>query len=412
MNPVKLFSINEKYGFGLGGIGLKRMMIGIMALCLMLMIAMPVWGKAEKTKITGKPGGTWQVESGEKAVGKDETISKDLIFNGEELEVDGVVQGDLIILAGDVIINGDIEGSVIGLTGGKITVNGRIKGNLRAMAQEIYINGSVDGSTTVGAFQMITSPNSRIGNGLMGTFLMLELAGQVDQIAEVTSLSFTKIGGRINGDLEVAGNQLKWVPPLEVSGKVIDSSGKANNPSKVKGIKIRDYQFKKVDLAEQFQYAKVFLIGLFIWMVGGLLLSLIFYRLFPRITWSMTEPTMANFRRNLLVGFLCLIGIPVAIYFLFLSVVGIPVAVFLLLLYLLLLAGFEIPVCLWLGRLVFKSKLRPGLMIFLGAVLQIFIFFTPPLNVIATPVLLCLGIGMIAGKIRFQFRENPNIIRE
>lgn len=388
---------------------MRRIVGWMMGLCMVLMIAVPVWGQGE---ITGKPGGAWQVESGEKVVVKDETISGDLFFNGDQLEVDGVIKGDLIILSGDVVINGAIEGSVIGLTGGKLTVNGRIGRNLRVLAQEIYINGTIEGSASVGAFQMTTAPNSRVGNGLMGTFLMLELAGQVDGMAEITSIGSTKIGGRINGNLKVSGNQLEWASPLKVSGKVTHTTSTANNPSKIKGVKIGSYSVDKGNIADQYQMTKLVMIGLFIWLVGSLLLSLVFYRLFPRVTWSMSEPTMANFRRSLFVGLFCLIGIPVVIYLLFLSMVGIPIAILLLLFYLLLLMGSPIPVYLWLGRITFKSKLHPGIMIVMGSVVQLMLFLIQAMTFFILPTFLlsvCVGMGMIAGKIRFQFREKIDI---
>lgn len=372
----------------------------MMCLGLLLMITVPVRGEGEKTAEI-KPGGAWRVENGDKVVVKTEVIPGDLIFNGDQLEVDGVVKGDLIILSGSVVINGEIEGSIIGLTGGKMTINGRIGRNFRALAQEVYINGNIEGSATVGAFRMVTAPNSRVGNGLMGTFVILELAGLIDGKADVNSMSLAKIGGRIDGDLKVGGTQLEWMPPLEVSGKVTDSTATANNPSKIKGVELGGYRIDQGNLADQYQTVKMVMIGLFIWLVGSLLLSLIFYRLFPRITWSMSEPSMANFRRSLLIGLLCLFGIPVLIYFLCLSMVGIPIAIFLLFLYLVLLIGFEIPVYLWLGRIVFKSRLRPGMMIVMGAAFQTIIFFIWP----AYLLLVCLGMGMIAGKIKFQFRE-------
>jgi hypothetical protein len=381
----------------------KRVVGWMLALGLGLMIAAPVWAAPGATAELkpGRPDGTWRIENGEKVVVKSEVIPGDLIFNGDQLEIDGVVQGDLIILSGNVVIGGAVEGSVIGLTGGKVTVNGRIGRNLRVLAQDIYINGNIEGSSTVGAFRMVTAPNSRIGNGLMGTFIMLELTGRVEGMASVTSMSFAKIGGQIHGDLKVSGTQLQWAPPLEVSGQVTDATSTAHNPSKIKGVKLGGYRLDKGNLADQYQMMRTVMIVLFIWFVGSLLLSLIFFRLFPRITWSMSEPSMANFRRSLLIGLLCLIGTPVLIYFLCLSMVGIPIAIFLLLLYLLLLMGFGIPVYLWLGRLIFKSKLRPGMMIVMGALFQAIIFFIWP----AFLVSVCVGMGMIIGKIRFQFRE-------
>jgi cytoskeletal protein CcmA (bactofilin family) len=384
--------------------GVKRILGLMFNLLLIFIIVVPVWGQGEKDGVQRKPGHIWRVENGDLMISQSESVEEDLVFYGKRLEIDGVVKGDLIIVSGDIVINGTVEGSVLGLTQGKLSVNGRIGGNLRTLAQEIDINGNIEGSATVGAIQMSTSNNSRFGNGLLGLFFVLEMDGRVDGKAEISSISLARIGGRINGDLKVSGNMVDWVSPLEVTGKVIDSSIMSTPPSQKKGIKIGNHQYEKGDLTEQYQIVKVAMFALFIWLLGTTLLSLTFYRLFPRLTWSMSEPTMVNFRRSLLIGLSCLVAIPIAINLLFLSKVGIPIAILFLLIYFLLLIVFEIPVYLWVGRLLFKSKPNPVIMILMGALFQMIVFFTP-LNFILIPLLLCLGIGMIVGQVRFQFRD-------
>lgn len=326
---------------------MKRVISVIIGFCLILLITVPVWA------------GPWRIENGAKVIDKAEVVQGDLIFNGEQLRVDGTVTGDLIIQSGEVVINGTIKGDLIGFTGGKVTINGLIGRNLRVLAQEIEHNGNIEGCATVMSFRFEATPHSRIGAGLMGTFLDLSLAGRIDGPVELTGYHSTRIGGRIAGDLKVDGVETNWSPPLEILGKVSDATVKANDPSKLKGVKLGGYRFTEGNLTEQYQVLKYGMIVLFVWLVGSLLLSLVFYRLFPRTVWSMSEPSMVNFRRSLLGGLLCLIGTPFLIYLLCRIVVGIPIAIVILLLYLLLISGFAIPVYLWLGRLIFNSRLRP-----------------------------------------------------
>jgi cytoskeletal protein CcmA (bactofilin family) len=366
----------------------------IFGILMILMIAIPVFGEP------------WQIASGAKIVSKDEVVKGDLLFNGQLLKVNGRIQGDLIIQSGDIIINGQIEGSVIGFTPGKLTVNGTVKDDLRVLAREVVLSGRVDRSVTIGAVSLVTTPSSRIGNGLYGTFAGVTLAGHINGPVDLTSFSSTVVGGQISGDFKGSLASITWEPPVEITGKVFDYTLMPKDPSRIKGVKIGEYRFNQAGFLEQYQpLFKLMLMASFVWFLGSLLFSLIFYRLFPRTAWHMSEPSLANFRRSLFIGAICFLGIPFLIQILSYTVVGIPIAVFLLLFYLLLLLGFSVPVYLWLGRLIFKSRLRPGWMIFWGALLM---GLVTPILLVFQIILVMLGMGMIVGNIKPQFKERVN----
>jgi hypothetical protein len=373
----------------------KKILCLIFGIFMILAAAVPVFAEP------------WQIANGEKTVSKDEVVKGDLLFNGQLLKVNGIIQGDLIIQSGDIIINGQIEGSVIGFTPGKLTVNGLIKHDLRVLAQEVVLKGSIDRSVTIGAVSFVTTPISRIGNGLFGAFAGIELAGHINGPVNITSLSSTVVGGQINGDFKGSLASITWKPPVEITGKVFDYTLMPKDPTGIKGVKIGEYRFNQAGFIEQHQQLmKLMFIALFVWFLGSLLFSLIFNRLFPRTAWNMSEPSFANFRRSLFTGAVCFLGIPFLIHILCYTIVGIPIAIFLLLFYLLLILGFSVPVYLWLGRLIFKSRLRPGLMILAGALLMGLI---TPILFIFQIIFVMLGMGMIVGHIKPQFKEQVKV---
>ncbi len=350
--------------------------------------------------------GSWQIANGVKTVSRAEIINGDMIFNGQSLKMNGRIRGDLVILAGNVTINGYVEGSVIGFTFGKLMINGTIGHDLRVFAREMVLKGRVEQSVTTGAISFITTPSSRIDNGLYGVFAELALAGHINGPVDITGFNSTVVGGQINGDFKGSLALITWKPPLEIFGKVSDYSLIPKNPSGIKGIKIKDYQANQMGFINQHQgFFKWMFLGLFVWFLGTLLLSLIFYRIFPRTAWCMTEPSLANFRRSIIIGAISFFGIPFLIQILCYIVVGIPIAIFIFLFYLLLLTGFSVPVYLWLGRLIFKSRLHPGLMIFLGALLM---GLVTPVILVFQIVFVILGMGMIVGNIKPQFKERIN----
>ena len=77
--------------------------------------------------------------------------------------------------------------------------------------------------------------------------------------------------------------------------------------------------------------------------------------------------------------------------------------------YLILLLFFGVPVNLWLGRVLFRSRLHPSIMIILAAIIQMLISFIPVINVATLLVLIILGMGLVIGHIRPQINERNKV---
>lgn len=355
--------------------------------------------------------GPWQLSGGERIIRKGHVVEGDLIFSGDQLEVEGEIKGDLLVFAREVSISGRVEGSILGLVWEKFSLQGTVERDLRVLANELNLSGMVKRSLTAGAVKIYTSPDSQVGTGILGYCSELKLEGQVEGPVEVDSYGLTKIGGRIAGDLKVSGAQVEWLPPVEVGGKVTDLTG-ITSPPVQNGVKIGgEYRIQREKIDPQKEFFKWAAFVSLVWLLGNLLISLIFYRLFPRTSWIMSEPTTVNFRGSLAIGLLGFIVIPVVILILILTVVGIPLAILLGLFYLMLLFFSGVPLNLWFGRLIFKSRLHPSLLIVFGGLFLMLLSSIPWAGFMVQAVVMIMGFGVILRNVKIQYKDPQVNIR-
>jgi cytoskeletal protein CcmA (bactofilin family) len=376
---------------------MKRFFALVISFCLLLLLAGSCMASS------------WRIMNGDETIEKGQVVAGDVLFSGERLEVDGEIKGDLLVWSGAVIINGRIDGSILGVAWDQLIINGQVLGSIRGFANQIKIGGRINGSITAFAASIVTSRQSLIGRGLLGTFSNVNLRGTINDSVYLKSAPETRIGGRINGDLQVQGVPPTWQAPLEIAGKVNDYSGVAGNPAKTKGIDIRGgYQLHQPQHDSLVPPGIITLISI-VWFIGSLLASLILFRLFPKTLWQITEPSHYNFRRSIVLGLISLIGIPIVIVILIFTMVGIPLAILLGLIYLILLLFFGIPVNLWFGRLIFRSRFHPSLMIVMAGILMVLISLIPIINMAFMLIFLLMGTGMIVGNIRLQIFERQKL---
>ncbi|HBE80537.1 MAG TPA: hypothetical protein DDW65_22540 [Firmicutes bacterium] len=352
---------------------------------------------------------SWRIMNGDETIEKGQVVAGDVLFSGERLEVDGEIKGDLLVWSGEVVINGRIDGSILGVAWDQLIINGQVSGSIRGFANEMKIGGRIDGSITVFAASIETSRQSLIGRGILGTFSNVNLQGTINDSVHLKSAPETKIGGRINGDLQVQGVPPTWQAPLEIAGTVNDYSGVAGNPAKIKGINVRGGYYLHQPRHDSLLPPGIITLISIVWFIGSLLASLILFRLFPKTLWQITEPSHYNFRRSILTGLVSLIGIPIVIVILIFTMVGIPLAILLGLIYLILILFFGIPVNLWFGRLIFRSRFHPSLMMVLAGILMVLISLIPIINMAFMLIFLLVGTGMMVGNVRLQIFERQKL---
>lgn len=372
-------------------------------------------------------GDTYRLESSQ-------VIEDDLYIGGNEIYIDGTVQGDLIAAGGYIEINGVVTGDVIA-AGGSIVINGEVQDDVRAAGSGIDIVGTVgddvivaggggpagnfpfqiDGRTIEQGVRIADSAriggdaaiaggegdvNGVIGGKLWGGMGMLRLAAQVGGEANVAAETITvSPDSRIGGILFYTSPEEISVPDGVAERVVYEQSETRPDPSPVS--KIGGWVIRTALVLLGFALA------------GWLLL-----RFAPR---TLTRPASAIAARP---GRAALYGLLLAIGFIFLPLIS-ALLVFLMVLFwgwfpgivmflflfgTLALLWFLSPLVtgLWLGKQISTSMGRgDGLLaaLLIGALLIAFIGGIPFIGWIAYLVSFIFALGGLATMGRADYDD-------
>jgi hypothetical protein len=129
----------------------------------------------------------------------------DAIVAGQDVSIDGDVDGDLLILAIDATINGTVTGSVV-TTAQTVVVNGEIKGTLYAVGRGLTLTeGSHVGRNVYFlGMRLETAPDSVIGRDLVGVSLSARLGGSVGRDLKAVIGLFELLGQVTGGSDDAA----------------------------------------------------------------------------------------------------------------------------------------------------------------------------------------------------------------
>lgn len=354
----------------------------------------------------------WTTAKGSAVIRQGEVIKGDYYFQGDTLEVAGEIEGDLLVLVGEVTVTGTVKGDLLGVVWEKLTVNGSVAGNLRVAANQLEVNGTVGKTLTTAALKAKINPSARIGEGLMGLCYQLGFHGAVNGPARLTGYAETTVGGTINGPLQIRGVPVTWLKTARVEGDVDDYTGVTDTSRSSTATINGEYRIHENPEAMSRVFKASLLFSL-MWFMGNILIGLIIYKLFPRTSWQITEPSAVNFRRCLKAGLLGVLGIPLLFVILILTQVGIPLAILLILFYIVLMLFSNVLLYLWVGRLIFlKSRLNvrrhPVLLIITGGFALSLLGFVPFIGFI----LQIIGFGMVLSNIRTEIESGPSRLSE
>jgi carbonic anhydrase/acetyltransferase-like protein (isoleucine patch superfamily) len=170
--------------------------------------------------------------AGEKViVSADEVVPDDLYVTGQDIVIDGTVQGDVLGFARSVTVNGTVTGDL--LVGAQaVIVNGIVEDDARIGCQVFTLNpgGEVGDDLAIGAYSFAIQPDSVVGGNLWYGSFLGAIAGQVDGDVSGGS-SGLSIQGTVGGNVNVEVGEdasadgfssmfSQFMPPLP-SGAVI-----------------------------------------------------------------------------------------------------------------------------------------------------------------------------------------------
>lgn len=341
-----------------------------------------------------------------------ETVSETMIVNADTVRVDGVIDGDLIVvLAERLILRGEVRGNVF-CSARTIEVSGSVAGNLHAIGEKVRIDGEVGGNL-YSVSELVTladdgrvkrdathvaagaTLDGRVGRDLFVLGDWVELRGSVarnmeTRVDRVSLLDEARVGGDLDAMLWEDEENVEIAPDASVSGELRTSVSEHGPDS-------------WYDHLGRGSFYALLLVRL----GAAFLLGMLLHWLAPRL-FEVHLATAGDLARSLGVGFLVAVATPIALVLVAITLLGIPLAVTALLTFLVGLYVSGILIAALVGSQVtgargegwrsFALALLAGLAIVIVATEVPFV--GPPLRIIVV----LTGLGLLVERLHTAWR--------
>lgn len=266
-------------------------------------------------------------------VSSSETIEKDFFLAaGDLVMISGKVMGDVIVGAGELTIDGVIEGDLLAV-GGVIHLSGEVTQDVRVAGGDVRISGSVGGNVIAVGGSIDIAKSAEIKGGVLVAGGVATINGLIggDLLAGIGMLT---IGSVIEGDAEAAVETLILASGAQIGGDLtyysdeeplIDEAAIVSGETIKKDVPeyLRTQKFPATQgLLKDIGRKKVetrFLSFVMMLVLGSVLL-----KFFPNYISGVSSTVRDKFWPSMGKGFLLVIGVPIASFLLLISIVGIP----------------------------------------------------------------------------------------
>lgn len=339
------------------------------------------------------------------SVGQSETIDGTLYTSGQTVDIASEVDGDVYCAGQTVTISGHIRGDIM-CAAQNITVSGLVDGDVRLAGQTVSIASNVTGSATIAAQTFNLDSKGRIGRDItLGTANGV-INGAIGRDIVAGSGQLT-VAGDVGRNIEAEVSDLQLGSNARVSGNVTYTSTKEvsrSNGAEVGGTITRNEPSKN-DSDNNAGVLFGLSIGWFVYcLLAMLLLATAVALLAPSVLNNATGQAMLRPWRALLVGFLASIVVPIAIILLAVTIIGIPLAIVMLLAWFLIVILSSPVFAYYLGRNILRSSAQPLVIMAVGIIIAVTLYFIPVIGFIFMLVSLWMGAGMLLLEL---FRRSP-----
>lgn len=340
-------------------------------------------------------------------VASGEVVNDDLYIASGDIVIDGTVNGDVFAVGRSITINGKVNGGV-SFAGQTATINGEITNGLRFGGQSIMVNGRIGRDLVVGGAQLSVSGTGQIDGDLVFGAGTVQVDGSIGD-------SILGAGGKVTltnnvgGDIILSVDSLTITSSADIQGDIKYTS--SNEASIQSGASISgDISHLIPEQTETAKGIMAGIVGSVVWkilsyvmiFIIGIILILIAKK---RIT-LMQIAIQKSPWQTLGWGALILIATPIAAVIVMITVIGLPLGIISLLLWGIVLYLSQIPVALLLGRLIIRQNREldsTGIMIgalALGLLVLFVLQLIPIIGWIVGLIVIIFGLGTLITSIK------------
>lgn len=341
---------------------------------------------------------------------REQIIGDDVYMFGENITVKGKVIGDLLAIGKSVSCDGAVAADLL-CAGLQVEAAGSINDDIRALALTTAdLSGHVGDDAVLAGFRVNIAQDSRIGHGAMVLAGQTAINGHIRGDVTVTGYDCT-LGGDVLGNVTASTVKLQLTPTARIRGNLIYTSEDAVNipPGAVVEGEIIHQKSPApsalLPVMQREQRRWLSLLAMATWDAGLIIVGTCMLLLLPQ---TIHAPKDAMTNRPWLAcmyGFFWLIGAPVTASLGIITVVGLPLSIALAFLYISSLYLSSLPVALWLGQKLFRSRHKPCLSLVIGVLVISLLRSLPYIGFIIGTIVLTVGLGALALSFRDFIRS-------
>lgn len=333
-----------------------------------------------------------------------EVVHNDLVVMAGDVRIDGTVEGDLISFSQSVTVNGTVKGDLISFAR-DIQINGTVTDDVRGFAQNLTIEGNVGKHVTAFCQKLELRDKSQVASSVYAFAGEVRINGHV--LRDLTLFAGrTLLSGQVDGAVWIKGDMLSVASDAHIPGTIAYRGHQ--KPEVESGAVIGKLDFDQIVRKPVYAQSRFYLKQA-IRYVGTLLLAALLIwlapRPFERVTANVGSPL-----RGAGLGLLLLVAVPLVAIILMFTWVGLPIGLVMAGLYVILLYCGQIFVGTWLGAKVLtrpQEKLASIGAAAVGLLIYRVSKFIPKVNVVVTVVVAFIGLGAICYEIYSQLRPKP-----
>lgn len=315
---------------------LKGLIVSLLAILLMAFTAVPVLA--------------FNVRSGDNVtVASGEVIDGDLYVAGGTIIIDGTINGDLIAAGRTIMVNGTVNGNIIA-AGGTIDINGEVTHAVRIIGEILNISGTIGRDLLVAGDKVSIASTAEIGSDLL------------------LGAGTARIDGLIKGDINSGVEHLSIASTASIQGKltyISENEANIQSGAQIRGTithKLPDVKERLVTGTHRLPNVGGRLVtGIGIWgkIIGFLMtlvLGIVIVLLAPRRVKAVTESIRTRPWTSLGWGAIILIFTPIAALIACITIIGLPLGLITLILYTIAICLTQLFIGLFIGQLIIGSS--------------------------------------------------------
>lgn len=248
---------------------------------------------------------------------------------GDQVIIEGTVNGDAYVAGGIVEVNGTINGDLL-VAGGQVTVSGKVSDDIRAGGGSLRFDGKVGKNITAAGGSITFGKAAETGGNILAAGGSIQLGGKIEGSARIAAGDFS-VSGNVGKDVDFVGENFSVLEGARINGnlnvRMEDTSLAEVAAGTVRGsVNFAEAEWRPHRKILGFQPAH-FWFKIF-WALSLLATGLVCVLVFPKQFSGVGTNIFYSPGKSFVWGVVTLIGLPVVAILLCLTVIGIPLALF------------------------------------------------------------------------------------